>query len=138
MREIKFRAWDIKNKVMITDVTPVHSVGSFIIGGNLEPLVQIKVDNSYPWPCEVMQYTGLLDDNDKEIYEGDIVKIDDGYGLGGIHQVKYMAEKNYPAFDLIPYIDVDENGLSWIKAVGDIKVIGNIYENPELLEVSNV
>ena len=49
--------------------------------------------------------------------------------------VKYHSEHDYPAFDLDGHPDVDSNALSYYKAVGTLEVIGNVRENPELLEV---
>ena len=48
--------------------------------------------------------------------------------------VVWMGDKGYPAFDLNPHIDCDCNGLSYCMAEGEIEIIGNIYEHPELLK----
>lgn len=117
-REIKFRAWDLDCKEMLYKVT-VES------GANSEYL---------------MQYTGLKDKNGKEIYEGDILRVKDGWGNDTVHEVKWgnpnELERNwYPAFDLEPSWDEEFNSFSAIFGGGDaeIEVIGNIYENPDLL-----
>ena len=84
---------------------------------------------------ELMQYTGLLDKNGKEIYEGDIVKVqefDDDYDATN-HVVEYCGDRNYLAFDIKGW-DGDANGLSEAQGYPfECVVIGNIYENPELL-----
>jgi len=73
----------------------------------------------------VMQFTGLKDKNDKEIYEGDLIKLGEIYG----NKIIYVEWNN----DLACYT---MNG----KASFDIceshhgEIVGNIYENPELLE----
>lgn len=75
------------------------------------------------------QYTGLKDKNGKEIYEGDIVQSD-------IDRAYVKWNDKYGYFQLIPigdyYFDSDVIGQALEYA--DLEVIGNIYDNPELLE----
>lgn len=95
-------------------------------------------------PCEWMQFTGLLDKNDKEIYEGDIIK----YTRYGWRCFRHLKDNT----DLITYYAIEWSDRycafrSENKSVGgslifddnraernEIEVIGNIYQNPELLE----
>ena len=79
------------------------------------------------------QYTGLRDKNGKEIFEGDIVCVDDGYNDKDFYTVKYFDYDDYPAFDLENY-GSECNGLSECMALKTLEVIGNIYDNPELLQ----
>lgn len=84
---------------------------------------------------ELMQSTGLFDKNGKEIFEGDIVKVTDGdertdFSDGGIGTICGLDEL------YMWYIDGQvQNGLFDINQEYYIEVIGNIYQNPELLEV---
>ncbi|WP_440109958.1 YopX family protein [Paenibacillus sp. QZ-Y1] len=89
-------------------------------------------------------YIGIEDSNGKKMYKGSIIKItfdtnysEEEYYVGVI---EYGAERGYPAFDLEPRIDCSMNAISWLKSESDpsvikYEVIGNIHDNPELLEV---
>ena len=87
----------------------------------------------------VMQYTGLLDKNGKEIYEGDIVKGGKSYY---IEEVVGVVKYGGLAF---AYAGKTASGKEWFNTITSpnctkdvsIEVIGNIYETPELLEVNN-
>ncbi|EAE6960854.1 hypothetical protein BHY34_15045, partial [Listeria monocytogenes] len=84
------------------------------------------------------QYTVLKDKNGKKIFEGDIVAFseDDFHVFNS--QVEYFSEDGYPAFDIkVPSTYYfDSNVFSEVSMSGlyEIEVIGNIHENPELLE----
>jgi len=107
MREIKFRAWDTLEKKMV--------FGHF----NLPPVDTITKTWLY------MQYTGLHDKNGKEIYEGDILK--------------YQSEICTVEWKLGAWLAccTKKDGLSghWLGNNQEYieEIIGNIYENPELL-----
>ena len=129
MREIKFRAW--------------NTYGSFYQKNLVEEMAYFKLtdlDEEYIIPfgtylhedCNLMQYTGLKDKNDKEIYEGDIVKI--SWQEGENKGKRYAKSiKHEVKFHQTGYGNVFENPDSYYK----IEVRGNIYENPELVEENN-
>jgi len=74
----------------------------------------------------LMQFTGLLDKKGKEIYEGDIVS----YGPGRNFSVEYAVK--YGCWYVVPCGDY-ENNAPLGKSEKACEVIGNIYQNPELL-----
>ncbi|MFS1025654.1 YopX family protein [Enterococcus casseliflavus] len=92
---------------------------------------------------ELMQSTGLKDKNGVEIFEGDVVKVSDGGNEEDSYTsvVKNYADEGYPAFDIEAPSSwyYESNVLSTIMG-GDyetIEVIGNVWENPNLLEQAN-
>lgn len=141
MREIKFRAWDYNNeriipweKLRIEKDEDENTFSVVVFDGEV---------GDYFDDFPVMQYTGLKDKNGKEIYEGDILTSD---------QYPYQDDGEYNYHLVVEYI---ENGFCGVmNCVNGVKrgishgiaelleityqfeVIGNIYENPELLEVS--
>ena len=109
-RLIKFRAWDKEIKVMRSWVQERS--------GN-QPLGHFFTRQDY----ELMQFTGLLDKNGKEIYEGDIMKTP--YG-------NYAVEFDIGQFQYENFDHYGVNGEGPCLDEGEI--IGNIHENPELLK----
>ncbi len=130
MREIKFRAWDKKNKRMAEvytlglsgiEYSTINSGGELLSGCGKNDI-------------ELMQFTGILDKNGVKIYEGDLI----------IHNTKIKGIK--PVFTKKPVVvewnqekaqfDWKEDG-EWSfggMIYNSYEVIGNIYENPELLK----
>lgn len=113
MREIKFRAWEKNLKEMIS----VDSI-NFEAG-----LINMELAWRTFEEIELMQYTGLKDSNGVEIYEGDILQND--------HHFEYQVLFKGDCWRCEP---LKRNGFKNRFIGSDLKIIGNVYENPELLE----
>ena len=81
-------------------------------------------------PITIGQFTGLFDKNERKIFEGNIIKSCEN---DDVYFVKYCADDNYPAFDVVPEINIECNGLSYLHIVEGIEVIGNIHDNAEFV-----
>ncbi len=129
-REIKFRIWDgskmeysvLAGAMGVVYVNPANG------GVNPRDTACITPFNTiYPDGIEVMQYTGILDKNGKEIYEGDIVGINEPTISCDNMQVIFRngsflcGRQGYIPYDL------------WRQRKG-CTVIGNIHDNPELVK----
>lgn len=126
MREIKFRAWDKVGKQMhqIMETVSNSQTGILMITSHDGTVLKI------PEEAELMQYTGLKDKNGKEIYEGYIVAYPSGHFIG---EVIYSTMTGC-AFRLWEGGMSSEKGeIKELQSTSDIEIIGNIYENPELL-----
>ena len=119
-RILKFRAWHKeKNRIFTVDYLqwsekdPQYQVGT------------LEDDDSYSFADVVlMQYTGLKDKQGKEIWEGDIVKVPESGGSFSNIEVRWqkVAGSDDMGTDMIGFASYE-----------GCEVIGNLYENPELL-----
>lgn len=145
MRKIKFRAWEIDWKNDTSNEGKMRSWEEIM-------LFSFSTMNRTSYYI-FMQYTGLLDKNGKEIYEGDILKITaanmvlSGIGMGipkksyddlhgslgevyiepGMTLVRHLPNESYRGHLVTVIAQSVDSG-------GNVEVIGNIYENPELLK----
>lgn len=121
MREIRFREWDDLNGEMHLAWHP-----RFKVDGYTTELLQ---------DGKVMQFTGLHDKNGKEIYEGDVVR-DLRFSKHNIHEIQFgEGGEGEPADYVGGYIGwcMGNGETTGFTSGRELEVIGNIYENPELL-----
>lgn len=130
MQKIKFRAWDEEAKKMVTER----------VGWHYDQYTYTKWNNDHVG--DIMQYTGLKDKNGVEIYEGDIIESSEN---GYMYVVQdFFPISRHTESDCIGLREQDGSILSsngirehssddWMSWNEMYEVIGNIYENPELL-----
>ncbi len=122
-REIKFRVWDIKNKVW----------SKWVRENSLAPDVNLAADDNFVY----QQFTELKDQEGKEIYDGDILAIDENKdSFPQKYMDKFFFEVCY--FQLYGKWVLLATGIGLVHDLGDYylkgKIVGNICENPELIK----
>ena len=146
----EFRAWDKEFKEMVqVDALILNEqvIKATYKNGNV---VKEDIKNYY-----LMQSTGLCDNNDHEIFEGDVLKFNDewdeycheGYVDGSVEGINFIevvrgeacfefGKTRYPESSL--FIRMEDEHLTFAELIKsrdfEFEIIGNIYENPELLE----
>ena len=124
MREIKFRAWDGEKMRFPNLINTSHSrsLTCYTID-RFEP-AHFDADN-------LMQFTGFLDKNGNEIYHGDVVRVSDWFGTPAVGEVIWDDMRGvWMAKD---QKHNDKEYLHELIKRDSFVIIGNIYENPELL-----
>jgi uncharacterized phage protein (TIGR01671 family) len=135
MREIKFRAWDLYREEMFYEVGVHPHISE---AHHLDPDAGYK-DGEESWtlnpsstPFPIMQFTGLHDKNGRAIYEGDIYKTESRNGpyvvtfLSGAFCGGERISNSSP-------LGWDDEGDDEAWVASDVEIVGNIYQNPELL-----
>ena len=122
MRDIKFRAFDkdLKQILKVKEIDFEHRIVTLKI--SKLAIKKIPFEN-----VELLQYTGLKDKNEKEIFEGDII-------VHNNHKFEVVCDSTR-----FIGLDNDRSGKGYCcykDGSSSIEVIGNIYESPELLEMS--
>ena len=141
---IKFKAWNKETKEMmqVDQITLAHNATRFGTGimdshNDLHSMIDI----------ELMQFTGLKDKNGKEIYEGDVVRWDDASVGSYWRAAEVIYEPGHFTFRTIPKLcvncfkrerhDFKMGSFAYCPDTANygnvMEVIGNIYENPELI-----
>ena len=140
MREIKFRAWSIREDGdgakfgRIINLFDLFRDSKLMAKMKLHELAYASTDESILGKGDItpMQFTGLLDKNGKEIYEGDIIQFTTYIGeivRGKVYFENCSFKVDIEFNEQIECFDLGDN-----ERVSEIDVIGNIYENKELLK----
>ncbi|EUJ29622.1 YopX family protein [Listeria cornellensis] len=123
-REIEFRAWDVVEKRWLSiDEFVLRSDGIVLLVSQCESAFDSSVILSKDSDIKLMRYTGLRDKNGNKIFEGDIGWDDhtECWGVVVFDEGKFLYVWENVSEDL------------W-ERTGDIEIIGNIHDNPELLK----
>ena len=119
MRPIRFRAWDGAEGRMLTD--------GFILETDSRGTITAWVETEEGrYQVELLQFTGLHDAKGKEIYEGDILT---DWGFGGSVGKPKLEVMRWDKTHWEPSSSFKD----WDKCIMTYEVLGNIYENPELV-----
>lgn len=152
MKELKFRAFHKPSKKMF-DVVQIDFINKFVFSYE-----RIRSMSKYPYfdtvsylssECELMQFTGLKDVDGKDIFEGDIIVIPNIYPFYHENKLNYVGvvEFIYSQWEYVlkcvnPKKRGISNGINNIlndagyeeNTLTHYKILGNIHQNPELLE----
>lgn len=129
-RIIKFRIWDKRLKKFLEgceldDICLSYDGDVLILEGRELNLLA---------ECEIQQFTGLSDKNGKEIYEGDIINC---IGQGILFSDELIGEVEFQDFEYVIVTNDNKWPVASFKVLADKQIIGNIFENPELIKNEN-
>ena len=131
MREIKFRAWNVKNRSLFS----VFGFNGLYVFADTPNGVGTENNPACTEDCVLEQFTGLHDKNGEEIYEGDVVRD----GFDSVRTIKWFDNLGYDGRGAMHsgfYFDETYDGigeLNYHNHMTDCEILGNIHENPELL-----
>lgn len=125
MRQVKYRLWCNNKKEWEKDAWHLTPDGR-IIDSNRQ--IEMKSETHF-----LNQFTGLLDKQGVEIYEGDVVAYDLGFDDEKHENYKIVFDNKQCAYFMFPLNDKSRLRHFTYSAKNDCEVIGNIYENSELL-----
>jgi len=131
---IKFRAWNGYREVMADYVSAIQNGDTQGTPSSVNVIVNRRnetwdVKNDH---VELLRFTGLKDVNGKEVYEGDVIRI---LSINAVSDVEYMRDGSTPEFETDRRTVLTGENVLGEAAPNDIEVIGNVHNNPELLEV---
>ena len=130
----KFRAWDKESQKMYEVKSIIYTLGSMLCVNRSALFPERTL---YFEDTPVMQSTGLLDKNGKEIFERDIVEFEDADDIENVYINQGVIEWCQGGFTVSNRTTVTMDDLLDEDTL-EVTIIGNIYENPELVEVNNV
>lgn len=140
-RIIKFRAWSISRKEMLWVENLYWFYGTQIYNGEVSVVTCCKIDGTeiqrdiFGGDSILMQFTGRKDKNGEEIYEGDVVRAT--MRGGNPHFITKIGVIEFGDYLKTLVVHLEDEDIDDSEPVGrfyEIEVIGNIYENPELLK----
>lgn len=133
MRTIKFRGKKQNGEWVYGSLLSFNGVNDSIYY-QVKKGREERIEYAYVHPRTVGQFTGLIDKNGKEIYEGDIIFSQKCDNRAVLHKIGYNADNAMFVVKPIQGLDFDYCQIhkAWIDKYGK-EVIGNIHDNPELL-----
>lgn len=130
MRENKFMVWDTKTKTHPSEIFLLFTTGELFTVDPLRKTLITCEAGSEKGRYIVRFYTGLKDKNGKECYEGDIVRSE----LGDIAHIVYSTKCGILGGFTYQYRSAPKGLFDWDDKIF-FEIIGNIYENPEMVKL---